>query len=99
MGRCPKPRKGTFFKRSSSVLRTRTLKNFTEKSCYFNKVSVKPFQRLTGSKGRALVALRKGRNPFSAFLFEAQRAALLFFFAPFACKEKASKRLYVTKSR
>ncbi|MBP1545528.1 MAG: hypothetical protein J6A37_02890, partial [Oscillospiraceae bacterium] len=42
-----------------------SIKFTNEKSCTNNhkvKVSVKPFQRLAGSRGRAPVALRRGRN-------------------------------------
>ena len=48
------------------------------------KVSLKPFQRLAVSKGRALVARRNERNsPFGVFFL------LAFSFAPFESKEKA----------
>jgi len=33
------------------------------------KVSLKPFQRLAGSRGRALVARRSGRNSLTALSF------------------------------
>ncbi|MDD6011950.1 MAG: hypothetical protein PUC33_03795 [Oscillospiraceae bacterium] len=38
------------------------------------KVSVKPFQRLAGSRGRALVALRKARNTLNLKLLTALTA-------------------------
>jgi len=63
------------------------------------KVSVKPFQRLASREQSSRRLPQRAKSPYGVSFFEAQLAALLFFFAPYACKEKANKRLQFTKSR
>ena len=71
------------------------------------------FRRTSSVSGEAIEKVLGDPSPFSkrglagdgaeprlsAFLFAAQLVALLFLFAPSACKEKVDKRLYVTPPR